>query len=94
MYVRVAFGSSATERTVPVVPASAVQTIDEQSLVFVATGDAGVFELRPVRLGARSGAQYQILEGLAVGDRVVTTGSFMLRAEWLKTQQSGLEHQH
>jgi hypothetical protein len=25
-----------------------------------------------------------VLEGLFVGDRVVTGGSFMLRAEWLK----------
>jgi hypothetical protein len=29
-----------------------------------------------------------VLEGINVGDRIVTTGSFMLRAEWLKTNQA------
>jgi len=37
-----------------------------------------------VRLGAETGGQYVVLEGLNVGDKVVTEGSFLLRAEWLK----------
>lgn len=94
MYVRVALGSAGgAETTVPVVPASAVQNISGQQIVFMATADSNVFELRPVRLGPESEARYQVLEGLNVGDKVVTNGSFSLRAEWLKANQ-GAEHQH
>lgn len=94
MYVRVAFGALGNaERTVPVVPSAAVQNINGQQIVFVPTSDPNMFELRPVRLGSESEGRYQVLEGLTVGDKVVTNGSFALRAEWLKTNQ-GSEHQH
>lgn len=89
MYVRVALASTGnSEKTVPVVPTSAVQNINGQQIVFVPTADPNVFELRPVRLGVESGGRYQVLEGLTVGDKVVTNGSFALRAEWLKVNQS------
>ena len=88
MYVRVAFAATGnSERTVPVVSASAVQNINGQQIVFASTADPNVFELRPVRLGKENEGRYQVLEGLMVGDRVVTNGSFMLRAEWLKSKQ-------
>lgn len=88
MYVNVAFGSlGQSERTVPVVPAAAVQNIDGKQIIFLATNDPTVFELRPVRLGSEVGGRYPILDGANVGDRVVTDGSFMLRAEWLKINQ-------
>lgn len=94
MYVRVALAAGGrSERTVPVVPASAVQTIDERQIVFVATDDSSSFEMRPVRLGKQTEGKYEVLEGLTVGDRVVTSGSFMLRAEAAKTRV-GSEHQH
>jgi RND family efflux transporter MFP subunit len=95
MYVRVAFGAVGNmERTVAVVPKDAVQNINNQQIVFVATQDPNVFELRPVRLGAESGGKYQVLEGLQVGDRIAVTGTFSLRAEFLKTQQGSDQHQH
>ena len=94
MYVRVAFGALGNmERTVPVVPADAVQTINGRQTVFVATDDPNTFELRAVRLGAENAGKYQVLEGLRVGDRIVVKGSFSLRAEWSKTQGApGHEH--
>ena len=89
MFVRVALGAGGgAERTVPVVSAAAVQNINDQQIVFVPTADPNVFELRPVRLSRETGGQYQVLEGLTVGDKVVTNGSFALRAEWLKANQS------
>jgi RND family efflux transporter MFP subunit len=88
-YVRVALAATGNaERTVPVIPASAVQNINGLQIVFVPTANANVFELRPVRLGAESNGRYQVLEGLTVGDKVVTNGSFALRAEWLKVNQT------
>jgi RND family efflux transporter MFP subunit len=85
MYVRVAFGALGdAEKTAPVIPAAAVQNLGNRQIVFVAAVQPNVFELRSVRLGTESNGQFPVLEGLKVGDRVVTTGSFLLRAEWLK----------
>lgn len=85
MYVSVAFGAGGVaERTVPVVARSAVQNVNGQDVVFVATDRTGVFIVRPVRLGKETNGQVPVVEGLNVGDRVVTEGSFLLRAELLK----------
>lgn len=86
MYVNVAFGPLGTaEKTMPVVPKEAVQTIGNQQFVFVATDKPNDFIMRPVQLGAESNGFYPVMEGLNVGDRIVIQGSFLLRAEWLKT---------
>jgi RND family efflux transporter MFP subunit len=85
MYVNVAFGATGgAGKTAPTIPASAVQNLNNQQLVFVATNDPSVFAMRSVRLGPETNGRYSVLEGLSVGDRVVTEGSFLLRAEWLK----------
>lgn len=89
MYVRVAFGAlGQAERTVPVIPSSAVQSLGGQQIVFLPTADPNVFELRPVRLGEEVNGKRPVFEGLTVGDKVVTNGSFTLRAEWLKVNKS------
>ncbi|HEX8146435.1 MAG TPA: efflux RND transporter periplasmic adaptor subunit [Pyrinomonadaceae bacterium] len=90
MFVNVGFGALGTaEATAPTVPASAVQTIGGRTVVFLATTDPGAYVMRPVRVGAEAAGRYPVLEGLHVGDRVVTEGSFMLRAEWLKLHPEG-----
>ncbi len=94
MYMNVGFGATGgAEATAPTVPISAVQNINNRQVVFVATADPNVFIMRPVRLGAESNGRYPVLEGLFVGDRVVTEGSFMLRAEWLKLNPGGPQTQ-
>ena len=95
MYVRVSIGGlSSGQRTMPIVPASAVQNISDRQIVFVATTDPNTFELRQVRLGQPTKGCFPVIEGLTPGERVVTNGTFMLRAEWLKSQQGRPEHQH
>jgi RND family efflux transporter MFP subunit len=90
MYVNVGFGALGTaETTAPTVPAAAVQNINGRSFVFLATTDPSTYLVRAVRLGAEAGGRYPVLEGLFVGDRIVTEGSFMLRAEWLKLHPEG-----
>ncbi len=85
MYVNVAFGAlGIAEKTTPVLPKSAVQSIGNQQVVFLTTDRANEFVMRPVRLGVESNGFYPVLEGLNTGDRIVTDGSFLLRAEWLK----------
>ena len=86
MYVNVAFGAlGIAEKTTPVVPKSAVQSIGNQQYVFVATDRENEFAMRPVRLGSESYGFYPVLEGPGTGERIVTEGSFLLRAEWLKS---------
>jgi RND family efflux transporter MFP subunit len=90
MYVNVAFAAlGSVGSTLPVVPVAAVQNMGKQQVVFVATSDPNVFTMRPVRVGPETNGYYPVLEGLSVGDRIVTEGSFMLRAEWLKSHPSG-----
>ena len=85
MYVNVAFGATGgAEKTVPTIPTSAIQNLNNQQVVFVGTNDPNVFVMRPVRLGPETNGLYQVLEGVNAGDRIVTEGSFLLRAEWLK----------
>jgi len=85
MYLNVAFGAlGAAEKTVPAIPKDAVQAIGNQQFVFVATERANEFALRAVRLGPESNGFYPGLEGLTAGERIVTVGTFLLRAEWLK----------
>jgi len=86
MFVNVAFAAlGGTESTTPVIPKSAVQNIKDQQVVFVETGTPNTYAMRPVKLGPEVNGQYPVLEGLTVGERIVTDGSFLLRAEWLKT---------
>jgi RND family efflux transporter MFP subunit len=86
MFVNVAFGAlGAGEKTIATVPKDAVQTINNQQVVFVVTDKPNEFIMRPVRIGAEANGFYPVLEGLNVGDRVVTDGSFLLRAEWTKS---------
>ena len=89
MYVKVAFGAStAAAQTVALVPKDAVQMVDNQQVVFVATDKPTEFILRPVRLAPESNNFYPVLEGLNAGEPVVTEGSFLLRAEWMKAHKN------
>jgi RND family efflux transporter MFP subunit len=86
MFVNVAFAAlGGAESTTPVIPKSAVQNVNNQQVVFVETGIPNTYAMRPVKLGPEVNSQYPVLEGLTVGERIVTEGSFLLRAEWLKT---------
>jgi len=60
---------------------SAVLRSGEKNTVFVAL-EGGKFEPRTVVIGARGeGNTYQVLKGLKEGERVVTSGQFMLDSE-------------
>jgi multidrug efflux pump subunit AcrA (membrane-fusion protein) len=63
------------------VPDSAVLRSGDKNTVFVALS-GGRFEPRDIGLGARGeDNQYQVLAGLKEGERVVTSGQFMLDSE-------------
>lgn len=77
MLVTVSVAATAP-RTVLVVPARALQTMDGESVVFVQSGDE--FTRRPVTIGATVDGQVEIVRGLAAGDRVATAGAFLLKS--------------
>ncbi len=67
-----------------VVPRAAVQEIGQsdhqQQVVFVPLGN-GRFSARRVILGEESGGLVRVIEGLKENERIVTEGSFFLKAE-------------
>jgi cobalt-zinc-cadmium efflux system membrane fusion protein len=88
MYVTLAFQTGPGER-VTTVPRAAVQAIGERMVVYVQADGEGRFVERPVKLGAPLGDALQVREGLKPGEKVVTDGSFFLRAEASRTRSGG-----
>lgn len=70
------------------VPASAVQNIGPRQFVFVATDRPDAFAQREVSVGSEMNGMVTVYNGLSAGERVVTDGSFLLRAESLKLNPS------
>lgn len=62
------------------VPRSAVLSTGERSLVFVRRTD-GRLEPRTVRVGAAAGDRVEVLAGLAAGETVVASATFLIDAE-------------
>lgn len=71
--------ATASQQAAVSVPSNAVQSIDEQTQVFVQVD--GGFVAQPVTLGAANGGFVQITEGLSAGVTVATEGSFVLKSE-------------
>ncbi|WP_410481765.1 efflux RND transporter periplasmic adaptor subunit [Pseudomonas plecoglossicida] len=72
-----------------VVPQSALQTWEAQTVVFARTEQG--FEARPVKTGRRDAGQVEITTGLAAGTQVAAAGSFVLKSELGK---GSAEHSH
>src|SRR4051812_10264039 len=62
------------------IPREAILSSGLRSSVFVERG-SGAFEARDVRVGRRLGDRIEILEGLASGERIVVSGTFLLDSE-------------
>ncbi|MCU0123141.1 efflux RND transporter periplasmic adaptor subunit [Pseudomonas vlassakiae] len=72
-----------------VVPESALQSWEQQTVVFARTDEG--FEARPVNTGRRDAGQVEITLGLAAGTQVAAAGSFVLKSELGK---ASAEHSH
>lgn len=71
------------------VRASAIQTVENRSVVFVRNGDK--FEVRDVELGDRDAENVEVVFGLLDGDRYAAANSFVVKAELGKGSAS---HEH
>lgn len=78
MYATIRF--RAPVRAALSVPRSAVLATGERTFVFVTDSD-GMFTPRNVSLGAATDERIEVLSGLAPGERVVASGTFLLDAE-------------
>ncbi len=71
------------------VSAAAVQTIDEQPMVFMAV--PGGFVARPVKVGRSDGKTVEVTGGMKPGEKYASTNTFVLKSELGK---AGAEHGH
>lgn len=68
---------------------SALQSMEDQTVVFVKNGDN--YEMKPVKTGVSDGRYIEITSGLSAGQSYVSEGSFVIKADILK---SGAAHEH
>jgi len=78
MFANVALGGDA--RPALLVPSEAVIRTGTRTIVMLATGD-GRYHPAEARTGREGGGQTEIIEGLAVGEKVVASGQFLLDSE-------------
>jgi RND family efflux transporter MFP subunit len=84
MYGDVELRSSGSEQVVAV-PDAAVQLVDSQTTVFIATAD-GLFTPRPVTIGRSINGMEEVLAGLKLDESVVVDGAFALKSDLLKAR--------
>jgi cobalt-zinc-cadmium efflux system membrane fusion protein len=89
MYAQVTL-SAGEPHEVLAVPAGAIQEIGGKPLVFVKTAK-GSFERRDIAAGAEADGWVEVRSGVKEGERVATTGSFLLKSELLKGPMAGEE---
>ena len=62
------------------IPEQAVLDSGTRKIVFLVRGE-GLFEPREVKVGPKIGSWYELQTGLDVGDRIVTSGNFLIDSE-------------
>ena len=62
------------------IPTSAVLRTGKQDVVFVDKGN-GIFEIRRIQLGQKTGSYYEVLRGLKSGEQVVSRANFLIDSE-------------
>jgi len=65
-----------------------LQILEGESVVFIRE-DANTFEAIPIKTGRRSSGLVEILDGLDLGDKVISTGSFFLKSQLVTSSFSG-----
>ncbi len=89
MFVSATFVSRAAQPSI-VIPRSAVLDTGTRKIVYLARSN-GVFEAREVEVGAPSDDLFPVSSGLALGDKVVLNGNFLIDSQAnLSSGMSGL----
>tara|TARA_R110002049_G_scaffold288423_1_gene470869 strand:- start:40473 stop:42017 length:1545 start_codon:yes stop_codon:yes gene_type:complete len=82
MFVEIEIPSEDSQNILAV-PESAIQEVEDKTVVFVQQGETE-FRMVPIVTGTKSDGVVEIREGLKVGDKVVTSGGFALKSELMK----------
>jgi cobalt-zinc-cadmium efflux system membrane fusion protein len=82
---RVTVSERAADR---VVPLSAIQTLEGQSVVFVRSGDTYI--AKPIRLGDRDAEHAELLDGAELGEEIVVEQSYLIKAD---IEKAGAAHE-
>jgi Cu(I)/Ag(I) efflux system membrane fusion protein len=92
MFVTVEIMAGAGSRLA--VPAEAILDSGLRQILYVEK-KPGIYEMRAVAVGARGGGYVEILRGVRAGERVVTSGNFLIDSETqLRAGPEGGGHQH
>lgn len=91
MFAQVTLRTGAARRALHV-PQEAIVEIEGRPVLFVQEGED--YHRREVAVGKASGGAVEIAEGLQPGERVVTAGAFVLKAEAMKEELSEEGHGH
>ncbi len=75
-------------RLAAAVPVSAIINVAGEDVVFVELAE-GSYEVHPVVLGVFDGVAHEVIEGVAVGDRIATGGVFLLKSTLLGGEGEG-----
>jgi multidrug efflux pump subunit AcrA (membrane-fusion protein) len=88
--VQIAMGN-ATQNTV--IPVSALlEDYGSYSVMVQLSGES--FERRPIKIGKRNGENVEILQGLHVGEVVVTTGAYQVKMASMSGSTPAHGHEH
>jgi multidrug efflux pump subunit AcrA (membrane-fusion protein) len=87
MFANVSLATERVENAL-LVPEEAVQTVRDQPVVFVEE-QPGKYRVTDVRVGRKLGDQQEVLSTMTEGAKVVTTGSFILKSEFLRAELQG-----
>jgi len=69
------------EAEVLTIPASAILWTGKRSVVYIKSNtDQPIFEMQEVVLGTKIGNEYEVIEGLSIGNEIVTNGTFTVDA--------------
>jgi cobalt-zinc-cadmium efflux system membrane fusion protein len=67
------------------VPVESIQRFNKKSFLFIKLLD-DLYEIRRVVTGIRHDDQIEIIEGISSDEKIVVTGSFTLKSEFLKSR--------
>jgi len=91
MYANIEISASSGSRLA--IPAEAVLDTGVRQIVYVEK-KPGVYEMRMVKLGMRGETFVEVLSGIKKGERVVTSGNFLIDSESQLRSGPGGGHQH
>ena len=81
MFVEGKVANISSDHELLTIPASAILWTGKRSVVYLKPDpNQPVFEMREIVIGNRMGENYEVLEGLNVGDEIVTNGAFTVDA--------------